>query len=262
MNFTGQITGSGDNKKHEYPLTEELMSEELKSIAKLIDHSLLHPTMTDTELREGCELAKRLDVASVCIKPYAVPMAYEILSGSDVKVGTVAGFPHGNSKIEVKVKEAEAAFRDGAAELDIVLNIGKVLSRDWDYISDEIRILNEVTVANKAILKVIFENDFLTSDEFKIKLCRLCSEHSAAFVKTSTGYGFVKQDNGMYGYKGATEHDLKLMRAESDSHIQVKAAGGVRTFEDVLRVRQCGVTRIGASATEAILNEARAAGYK
>ncbi len=238
------------------------MPHSILSIAKMIDHSLLHPTMTDDDLREGCELAKKYSVASVCIKPYAVPLAAEILSGSDVKVGTVAGFPHGNSKIDIKIKEAEAAFADGATELDIVLNIGKVLSRDWDYISEEIRLLNQVTVSNRALLKVIFENDFLTDDDYKIELCRLCNTHAVAFVKTSTGYGFVKQKDGGYGYQGATDHDLELMRSNCDSSIQVKAAGGVRTFKDVLRVQRYGVTRIGASATETILKEALREGYR
>jgi len=238
------------------------MELSIASIAKMIDHSLLHPMLTDNELAEGCELAKRYRVASVCIKPYAVPLAVHCLNGSDVKVGTVAGFPHGNSKIDIKIKEAEAAFEDGATELDIVLNIGKVLSKDWNYISDEIRLLNEVTVANSALLKVIFENDFLDDDEYKIGLCRLCSKHTVAFVKTSTGYGFVKRPDGGYTYAGATDHDLELMRQNCDPGIQIKAAGGVRTLKDVLRVRRHGVTRIGASATEEILKEALREGFR
>ena len=233
----------------------------LRSIAKMIDHSLLHPTLTDQELAEGCQLALRYRVASVCVKPYAVSLAKEILAGSDVKVGTVVGFPHGNSRIDVKLKEAEAALADGAVELDMVVNIGKVLSRDWLYVSDEIRSLNDLVVSQGALLKVIFENDFLTDDTFKSKLCEICNTYAVAFVKTSTGYGFVKRENGMYSYAGATDHDLALMRKECVASIQVKAAGGIRTLDDVLRVQALGVTRVGATATEAILAEARQRGY-
>ncbi len=238
------------------------MLQTIRSIAKVIDHSLLHPTLTDEELREGCRFAKRVVVAAVSIKPYAVPMAKEILKGSDVAVGSVVGFPHGNSRIEIKVREAETACADGATELDAVVNTGKVLSRDWDYISEEIRRLNEAAVENHAILKVIFENDYLNEDALRIKLCQICNQHAVAFVKTSTGYGFVKQKGGLYAYKGATDHDLKLMRAECVPSVQVKAAGGVRTLDDVLRVLNLGVTRIGVSATAAILEEARRRGFK
>ncbi|HUU29606.1 MAG TPA: deoxyribose-phosphate aldolase [archaeon] len=238
------------------------MPESLNAIAKMIDHSLLHPALTDQELREGCEFAGKNNLASVSIKPYAVPLARGILEGSEVAVGTVVGFPHGNSRIEIKVREAELGCDDGASELDIVLNIGKVLSRDWDYVSQEIRSLNDVAIKRKAVLKVIFENDYLDNDAYKIKLCELCSLHSVAFVKTSTGYGFVKQEGGMYAYQGATDHDLKLMRAHCVPGIQIKAAGGVRTLDDLLRVKKLGVTRVGASATGAILTEARARGYK
>lgn len=237
------------------------MSKSLQSIAKMIDHSLLHPMLTDQELIDGCLVAIKHKVASVCIKPYAVPLAKEILADSDVKVGTVIGFPHGNSKIAIKLKEARMALDDGAVELDMVVNIGKVLSQDWAYISDEIRKVNKLTVSRGALLKVIFENDFLTEDSFKIKLCEICSKHAVAFVKTSTGYGFVKRENGFYTYNGATDHDLELMRKYSIPSVQVKAAGGVRTLDDVLRVKALGVTRVGATATEAILAEAQKRGY-
>lgn len=222
-------------------------------IAKMIDHSLLHPTMDDQILKDGIELAKKYNVASVCIKPYAVKMAAEMLEGSGVLVGTVIGFPHGNSRVDVKVFETERALEDGADEIDMVVNTGKVLSEDWDYVSDEIAAVSMVTKKHGAALKVIFENDFLPEDSFKIRLCELCSEHRVEFVKTSTGYGYTKQADGSYNYSGATEHDLILMRAHSAPEIQVKAAGGVRTLEDTLKVRSLGVTRIGATATEAII---------
>jgi deoxyribose-phosphate aldolase len=224
-----------------------------KDISKMIDHSLLHPTMTDSDLADGCRIALKYDVASVCIKPYAVPLAAEILRGSDVLVCTVIGFPHGNSTINIKVTETLDAIKNGAAEIDMVVNIGKVLSEDWIFVREELKSINNACTHNNAILKVIFENDFLPEDKFKIKLCEICSEVGVAFVKTSSGYGFVKQADGNYNYKGATEHDLKLMRQYSAPSVQVKAAGGVRSLEDLLKVREWGVTRIGATATEAIM---------
>jgi deoxyribose-phosphate aldolase len=233
----------------------------LRDIAKMIDHSLLHPTMTDDELRVGCEIALQCDVASVCIKPYAVPTAARLLAGSELKVGTVVGFPHGSSRLDLKVREASSAMIDGAEELDVVVNIGKVLSGDWDYVAEEIREVNQVVVGGGAILKVIFENDFLTDDDSKQRLCAVCSEQGVAFVKTSTGYGFVKQEDGRYDYRGATDPDLALMRRESAEAVQIKAAGGIRTLDDVLRVRALGVTRVGATATESILDEATERGY-
>jgi deoxyribose-phosphate aldolase len=238
------------------------MTESLRSIAKMIDHSLLHPTLTDQELTDGCKLALRLDVASVSIKPYAVSLARDLLAGSDVKVGAVIGFPHGNSRVEVKLHEAELALADGATELDMVVNIGKVLSQDWAYVTEEVRSLNELTVRKGAILKVIFENDYLTNDALKSRLCLVCNGNRVAFAKTSTGYGFVKRENGLYSYAGATDSDVALMRKECVSSVQIKAAGGIRTLDDVLRVRALGATRIGATATEAILAEAKGRGYQ
>jgi deoxyribose-phosphate aldolase len=225
-------------------------------IAKMIDHSLLHPTMTDRDIVQGCEIAIQHKVATVCIKPYCVPMVKELLSGSDVKVCVVIGFPHGNSSVSIKIKEAESAIQEGGEEIDMVVNIGKVLGADWNYVSEEIRQINEAVTGSKAILKVIFENDYL-QDEQIIRLCEICSEHRVAFAKTSTGYGFVKQGNGMYAYKGATDHHLSLMRRHCAPTVRIKAAGGIRTLGDVLRVRNLGVARIGATATIAILDEAK-----
>jgi len=222
-------------------------------IAKMIDHSLLHPTMDDKTLREGIELAKKYNVASVCIKPYSVKMAAEMLDGSDVMVCSVIGFPHGNSRIDVKVFETERAIDDGAVEIDMVVNTGKVLTEDWDYVFNEIGAIVSVTKKHGVALKVIFENDFLPEDKYKIRLCEICSELKVEFVKTSTGYGFVKQSDGSYNYKGATQEDLVLMRKHSAPGVEVKAAGGIRTLEDTLKVRALGVTRIGATATAAII---------
>jgi len=231
----------------------------LRDLAKMIDHSLLHPTMTDDDIRKGCELARHYDVATACVKPYSIPLAREVLARSDVLVCPVIGFPHGNSTTANKVREAEEAAQAGGTEIDMVINIGKALGGDWTYVSDEIKAINTVVVANGAILKVIFENDYL-QDAHIIRLCEICSEIGVAFVKTSTGYGFVKQPDGSYNYKGATVAHLKLMRQHCPPSVQIKAAGGVRTLDDLLLVRSLGVTRIGATATATILDEAKKRG--
>jgi len=238
------------------------MKESLRLIelAKMIDHSLLHPTMTDALLAAGCELARQYEVATACIKPYAISLAKSILEGSSVGVCAVIAFPHGNSTTYIKVREAAEAVEAGATEIDMVINIGKALGGDWGYVADEIRKVNQTVQRGRAILKVIFENDFL-EDEQIIQLCEICSEQQVAFVKTSTGYGFVKQPNGYYAYAGATDHALRLMREHSAPSVQVKAAGGVRTLDDLLRVRRLGVSRIGATATREILEEAKKRGY-
>jgi deoxyribose-phosphate aldolase len=231
-------------------------------LAGMIDHSLLHPTMTDAELEAGCVIAARYRVASVCIKPYAVRKAAELLKGTGVRVGCVVGFPHGNCATEVKRFETEIACRDGAVEIDMVINVGKALSGDWDYVARDVQAVCDEAHRHGAKAKVIFENDYLTkggagltSDEFKIKLCRLCERAGADWVKTSSGFGFVKQPDGSYNYQGATEHDLALMRANCSERVQVKAAGGVRDLDGLIRVRDLGATRCGATATVAMLEE-------
>jgi deoxyribose-phosphate aldolase len=216
-------------------------------IAKMIDHSLLQQQLTDDDMDRGCRLAREYDVASVCIKPHYVRRAVELLAGSTVAVGTTIGFPHGGHVTAIKAAEAGQAMADGAAELDMVVNIGKVLSRDWRYVADDVRSVVEAAHAGKALVKVIFENCFL-QDEHKEQLCRICGEVGADFVKTSTGYGST----------GATDDDLRLMRRCSPPRVQVKAAGGVRDFERLLVVRAIGVTRVGATATKAILDGCRA----
>lgn len=216
------------------------------ALAKMIDHSLLQPVMTDAELEKGCLLAREYDVASVCIKPYAVRQAVQWLAGSTVAVGTTIGFPQGGHVPAIKVAESEQAIADGATELDMVVNIGKVLGGDWKYVADDIAAVVAVAKPKKALVKVIFENCFL-KDEHKKQLCRICGEVGADFVKTSTGYG-----DG-----GALDEDLVLMRRACPPHVQVKAAGGVRTLERLLAVRALGVTRVGATATKVILDEAR-----
>ena len=233
-------------------------------LAKMIDHSLLHPTMTDHELEDGCKLAAKYMVASVCIKPYAVKRAAELLRGTGVLVGAVIGFPHGNSTTESKRYEAELACRDGAAEIDMVINIGKALSGDWDYVECDVSAVCDEAHRHGAKVKVIFENDYLTkggaglsSDDFKRKLCQLCERAGADWVKTSSGYGFVKQPDGSYNYKGATEDDLALMRASVSAKVQVKAAGGVRDLDGLIKVRDLGGSRCGATATAAMMDDYR-----
>lgn len=226
------------------PIESSLPSYE--QIAKMIDHSLLHPTMSDADLERGCLLARTYDVASVCIKPYAVRMSVELLSGSSVQPGTTIGFPHGGHPTFIKVAEARQALRDGATELDVVVNIGKALSGDWDYVREDLSAVLLEAHGAGAIVKVIFENCYLERDH-KVRLCELCSEIGADFVKTSTGYGTG----------GATHEDLRLMRDHCPDRVQIKAAGGVRTLDALLEVRALGVSRCGATATATILDELR-----
>lgn len=235
-----------------------------EELAGMIDHSLLHPTMTDTNIEEGCRIAAKYGVASVCLKPYAVKQAAELLRDSDVLVGCVIGFPHGNSPTESKRYETELACRDGAVEIDMVINIGKALSGEWDFVEADIRAVCDEAHKHGARVKVILENDYLSNggaglsaDDIKRKLCQICERAGADWVKTSTGYGFVKQPDGSYNYKGATEHDLALMRASCSEKVQVKAAGGVRDLDGLIKVRDLGASRCGASATVAILDEYR-----
>ncbi len=230
--------------------------DKVKEIAKLIDHSILHPTFTDSDLVRECGIALKYDVASVCVKPYAVKQAAGILKGSDVLVGCVIGFPAGNSSIEVKAFETEVACKDGSVEIDMVINIGKALLEDWDYITREIKAVVDTAHKYKAITKVIFETDYVTRDEHKIKLCEICTSVGAEYVKTSTGFGFVKGSDGKYSYTGATAHDIELMRKHSGPKVKVKAAGGVRTLTELLKLKDLGISRCGATATASMLEEA------
>jgi deoxyribose-phosphate aldolase len=216
-----------------------------EQIAKTIDHSLLRPELTDAELIAGCELANEYHVASVCIKPGSVPLATQLLQGSDVVVGTVIGFPHGSSTTRTKVFEALQALEDGAVELDMVINIGWLRSGLDTQVQQDI----EAVVAaakRRALVKVILENTYLT-DEEKRRGCRLVEAAGADFVKTSTGFAA----------SGATLDDLRLMRASVSSHVQVKAAGGVRTLDALFDVLNAGTTRVGATATRTILEDFR-----
>ena len=216
------------------------------TIAKRIDHSLLGPTLTDADLEAGCLLAKEYGVASVCIKPYAVALAAKILKGSGVEVGTTIGFPHGGHTTEAKVFEAERAMDDGATELDMVVNIGHVLGEQWALVKADIAAVTEAAHRRGAIVKVIFENCYLSPAAI-VKLCQICGEVHADYVKTSTGYGTG----------GATKDDLILMRQAAPPHVKLKAAGGVRTLDEAIAVTELGCDRIGASRTSDMLDALR-----
>lgn len=215
-------------------------------IAKMIDHSLLNPTLTVPELEKGCQVALEYDAASVCIMPYYLKRCAEMLKGSTVQASTTIGFPHGGHTTAIKVAEAKQALDDGGQELDMVVNISQVLSGNWDYVQVDIGAVVDVTHAAGQKVKVIFENCYL-NDAQKIKLCEICGQLGADWVKTSTGYGTG----------GATIEDLKLMRAHAPANVQVKAAGGVRDLDKLLEVRSLGVTRAGATRTADILDECK-----
>ncbi|MBK8028752.1 MAG: deoxyribose-phosphate aldolase [Chloroflexi bacterium] len=215
-------------------------------IAKMIDHSLLNPTLTTAELEKGCEIALKYEVASVCIMPFGLKRCAELLAGSTVAPSTTIGFPHGGHTTAIKVAEAEQALRDGGIELDMVVNISQVLSENWDYMRADIGAVIDLTHAAGGKVKVIFENAYL-QDAHKIKLCEMCGELGADWVKTSTGYA----------PSGATDDDLKLMRQHAPPQVQVKAAGGVRTLDRLLEIRALGVTRSGATRTVEMLEECK-----
>lgn len=226
------------------------------SIVSLIDHAVLHPTQTNADLRDACAMCAKLDVASVCVKPSMVSLAAELLAGSKTVPSTVIGFPHGGTSTECKVRETEVACAQGAREVDMVVNVGRVLAEDWEYVANDIRAVYESAAASPigagAITKVIFETGLLPSDDLKVRLCAICEQVGVAFVKTSTGFGFVKDASGAFVSTGATEHDVRLMRKHCSDKVQVKASGGIRSYADAQRFVALGATRLGTSGTQAI----------
>jgi len=222
------------------------------SIVSLIDHAVLHPTQTDVDLRTACAMCAKLGVASVCVKPSMVPLAAELLAGSKTVPSTVIGFPHGGTSTECKVRETEVACAQGAREVDMVVNVGRVLAEDWEYVASDIQGVNESATTAGVITKVIFETGLLPSDDLKQRLCAICEQVGVAFVKTSTGFGFVKDANGALVSTGATEHDVRLMRKHCSDKVQVKASGGIRSYADAQRFVALGATRLGTSGTQAI----------
>lgn len=224
----------------------------MNSIIGMIDHAVLQPVHTDQDVREACALCERWQVASICVKPCHVPLARTLLADSRVVVSTVVGFPHGGSSTSAKVAETIEACRFGAREVDMVVNLGKVLADDWDYVATDIAGVVSVAAEHKSITKVIFETGLLPSDAQKIRLCEISDAARAAFVKTSTGFGFVKGASGQLASTGATVADVILMRKHTSDGVQVKASGGIRSFADALRMVEAGATRLGTSATAAI----------
>ena len=222
------------------------MAYTVRDLAAMIDHSLLVPTLTFDDLEKGCRLAVEYQVGSVCILPHYLKRCAEILKGSPVKASTTIGFPHGGHTTAAKLAETKQALADGGEELDMVVNISRVLSGDWDYVRADIKAVVDAAHAAGQKVKVIFENCYL-KDEHKIRLCVLCGDLRADWVKTSTGFGT----------SGATLEDLALMRKHAPAHVQVKAAGGVRDLDMLLKVRELGVTRVGARSTKEILDEAK-----
>ena len=229
-----------------YNPSEMPMDYTYEAVAKMIDHSLLNPTIVQEDLEKGCRLALEYNVASVCILPYYLKRCAEILRGSDVRASTTIGFPHGCHTTAIKLAEAKQALADGGEELDMVVNISQVLSGGWGYVEEEVRAITGVTHAAGQKIKVIFENCYLNRDQ-KVRLCEICGRIGVDWVKTSTGYGT----------SGATMEDLKLMREHSPPHVQVKAAGGVRDLDTLLAVRALGVTRSGATRTREMLDECK-----
>ncbi|NOU35284.1 MAG: deoxyribose-phosphate aldolase [Kiritimatiellaceae bacterium] len=235
------------------------MAEKLTShdIAKMIDHSLLHPTLTDAQLIAGCEVAKKYDVASCCVKPYHTKLAADCLKGSTVLVCTVVNFPHGNNPTALKVIETEAVIKEGATEIDLVANIGKICQGDWAYVENDLGEVSKVCKKHGAKLKVIFGVDFL-NDEQIAKVTQICNKVKADWVKTSTGYNYIQDKNGAPVYYGATDRVLKIMADNVAPGVQVKAAGKCRTLERVIEIREkFGVTRVGAGNTAEIMEAAR-----
>lgn len=222
------------------------------SVLSMIDHAVLHPTQTDEDLRKDCLLCMDAGVASVCVKPSYVSLTAELLSGSNVVPSTVIGFPHGGTSTATKAAETKTACQHGAMEVDMVVNIGWVLAHKWDAVLSDIRAVVETAKEHSVITKVIFETGLLPNDDLKKKLCELSEQAEADFVKTSTGFGFVKQPDGSLKGTGATEHDIRLMRATCSEKMQVKASGGIRSYEDAIRFVELGATRLGTSGTAAI----------
>jgi len=226
-------------------------------LVSMIDHAVLHPTQTTDDLRADCQMCAELGVASVCVKPSMVQLASELLAGSNTVPSTTIGFPHGGTTTAAKVRETQVACEQGVREVDMVVNIGQVLAQQWQQVEDDIRAVVEAAQAANVITKVIFETGLLPNDDLKIRLCEISEQAGAAFVKTSTGFGFIKGAEGVLTSTGATEHDIKLMCAHTSDKVQVKASGGIRSFADAQRFVALGATRLGTSSTKIIADGER-----
>ncbi|NMB46623.1 MAG: deoxyribose-phosphate aldolase [Firmicutes bacterium] len=216
-----------------------------RDIAGMIDHSLLRPNLTIEEIKVGCDIARKYQVASVCVRPCDVRIVAELIKGTNIALSTVIGFPHGTNTTAMKLAESIEAMEAGVVELDMVMNYSRLLSGDFDYVAKEIQAITRAAHSRNAIVKVILENCYLT-DDMKVKACQICETAGADFVKTSTGFGS----------SGATRQDVSLMRKSTGPKVQVKAAGGIRSLDALLEMRKAGATRIGATATKTIMEEA------
>ena len=241
-----------------------LVRHTYEQLAGMIDHAVLHPAATDADLVAGCELAARYRVAAVCVKPCDVRRAVALLRGTGVRAAAVVGFPHGANATEVKRFETETACRDGAVEIDMVINLGRALGGDFDAVERDVRAVCDEAHRHGATVKAILETGLLAAgaaglgaDALKARLCDICERAGADWVKTSTGFGFVRRADGAYEATGATEHDLAVMRGACSDRVGVKASGGVRDLDGLIRARELGCTRCGTSATAAILDEFR-----
>ncbi len=241
------------------PLPQPISIRSSRDVAALIDHAILHPTVTPAAVADEVRRMAGLRLASLCVRPSDVALVHKLVSEhkQPVPVCTVIGFPHGTTSTAGKVAEAKQALAEGATELDMVVHVGAALGGAWSQVHDDIAAVLAVAHAQRALLKVIFETDYLTDDAVKIRLCEICSEVGVDFVKTSTGFGYVKQADGSMNYRGATEHDVQLMRAHTPAHVGIKPSGGIRTLDAVLRFVALGATRIGTASTSAILAEAQ-----
>ena len=236
------------------------MKISIREISRMIDHSLLHPALTDEDLVFGCKLSLDLGVASVCVKPSGVSLAAEMLEESSVLLGSVAGFSHGGSTIQIKVREAEEAIEEGASEIDVVVNIGKLLGENWQYVQKEIRELRKLTSDYDAVLSVIFENSYLEHIHI-MHLCSICSEEEVDYVKNSTGCFNAHFKGEKKYYTEESTAALQLMRSYTASKVRIKAAGGIYSLDEVLHLREIGISRVCVTDTKKIVAEARKRNY-
>ena len=234
------------------------MTISVRTFAKLIDHALLQPSLTSIEFDAGCDLAIRYDVATVCVKSADVQRAVIRMQSSGVGVCAVVGFPHANVEIEIMRLEAARALDQGATEIDMVVNLSRMLSDDWSYVREQVTTLNDETHRRGGLLKVIFETGLIRERERKVRLCAICRESKVDFVKTSTGFAYARNADGVMASVGATVEDVKLLSENAGGVCGVKASGGIRSLGDALAFVEAGATRLGTTSTEAILREVEA----
>ena len=222
-----------------------------RELAQKIDHAVLGPLGTQKKIKEGLALAEKYNVASYCVMPHALFLISEQLKAS-VKLCTVIGFPQGGSTIKCKLFEIEEAIKKGAKEIDVVVNIANLLSNDWKYIENEVSLLTNFVHEQHCLIKVIFGNAFLSKEQI-IRLSEICSLKKVDFIKTSTGYDYIKNSQGKTEAVGALLEDIRLMRQSASSEIKIKASGGIKTYQQVIQLSEAGADRIGTSSTQEII---------